>query len=27
VIERIEREPYPGAEHPSRRCYLIARAV
>lgn len=26
VIERVEREPYPGAEHPSRRCYLLARA-
>lgn len=27
VIERIHREPYDGAEHPSRRCYLVARAV
>ena len=27
VIERVEREPYEGAEHPSRRCYLLARAV
>jgi SAM-dependent methyltransferase len=27
VIEHIEREPYDGAEHPSRRCYLIARSV
>jgi hypothetical protein len=27
VIERIEREPYPTTEHPSRRCYLLARAV
>lgn len=26
VIERIEREPYPEAEHPSRRCYLLARS-
>ena len=22
---RLDREPYPGAEHPSRRCYLLAR--
>lgn len=22
---RLEREPYPGAEHPSQRCYLLAR--
>jgi SAM-dependent methyltransferase len=27
VIEHIEREPYKGAEHPSRRCYLVARSV
>jgi len=26
VIESIEREPYEGAEHPSRRSYLLARA-
>jgi SAM-dependent methyltransferase len=26
VIERVEREPY-GAEYPSRRCYLLARAI
>ena len=26
VIERTEREPYEGAEYPSRRCYLLARA-
>jgi len=26
VIERIEREPYPEVEHPSRRCYLLARS-
>lgn len=26
VIEHVEREPYEGAEHPSRRCYLLARA-
>jgi SAM-dependent methyltransferase len=25
VIEEVEREPYEGAEHPSRRCYLLAR--
>jgi SAM-dependent methyltransferase len=25
VIERVDREPYPGAEYPSRRCYLLAR--
>jgi ubiquinone/menaquinone biosynthesis C-methylase UbiE len=25
--ERTDREPYEGAEHPSRRCYLLARAV
>jgi len=27
VIERVEREPYEGAEYQSRRCYLLARAV
>ena len=27
VTEWIEREPYEGSEHPSRRCYLFARAV
>lgn len=27
VIEHVEREPYEGAEYPSRRCYLFARAV
>src|SRR5262245_5131920 len=27
LIERVEREPYEGAEHPSRRCYLLARAA
>ena len=27
VTESVEREPYEGAEHPSRRCYLLARAV
>lgn len=26
VIEHVEREPYEGAEYPSRRCYLLARA-
>jgi SAM-dependent methyltransferase len=26
VIERVVREPYPDAEYPSRRCYLLARA-
>ncbi len=25
VIETVEREPYPGVEHPSRRAYLLAR--
>lgn len=26
VLEaRLDREPYPGAEHPSRRTYLLAR--
>jgi SAM-dependent methyltransferase len=23
---RLERAPYPGAEHPSQRCYLLVRA-
>jgi SAM-dependent methyltransferase len=27
AIERVVREPYPDAEYPSRRCYLLARAV
>jgi hypothetical protein len=27
VIEQVHREPYDGAEYPSRRCYLIARAA
>jgi SAM-dependent methyltransferase len=27
VIEQIHREPYDGAEYPSRRCYLVAQAV
>ena len=27
VIEHVEREPYEGKEFPSRRCYLLARAV
>ena len=22
---RLDREPYPGVEHPSRRTYLLAR--
>lgn len=26
VKERVEREPYEGAEYPSRRCYLLARS-
>lgn len=26
VTEHVEREPYEGAEYPSRRCYLLARA-
>ena len=26
VIEQTEREPYEGAEYPSRRCYLLAKA-
>ena len=25
VTETVERDPYPDAEHPSRRCYLFAR--
>lgn len=25
LLESVEREPYEGAEHPSRRCYLLAR--
>jgi SAM-dependent methyltransferase len=25
ILESVEREPYEGAEHPSRRCYLLAR--
>jgi SAM-dependent methyltransferase len=24
VLESVEREPYAGVEHPSRRCYLLA---
>ncbi|HEY3715944.1 MAG TPA: methyltransferase domain-containing protein [Jatrophihabitantaceae bacterium] len=24
-VARLEREPHPGAEYPSRRCYLLAR--
>lgn len=27
ISEFVEREPYEGAEYPSRRCYLFARAV
>jgi SAM-dependent methyltransferase len=27
VIEHVQREPYEGAEYPSRRCYLLARAA
>jgi SAM-dependent methyltransferase len=27
VLESVEREPYEGAEYPSRRCYLLARAA
>jgi len=27
VTEAVEREPYEGGEHPSRRCYLFARPV
>jgi hypothetical protein len=26
VVEQIERDPYPGAEHPSRRGYLLVKA-
>ena len=25
ILEATEREPYPEAEYPSRRCYLLAR--
>jgi len=25
VTARMDREPHPGAEHPSRRCYLLAQ--
>lgn len=24
VVECVERDPYPGVEHPSRRAYLLA---
>jgi SAM-dependent methyltransferase len=27
VTESVEREPYDGAEYPSQRCYLFARAA
>lgn len=27
IVEKVEREPYEGAEYPSRRCYLLARAA
>jgi len=27
IVEQTVREPYEGAEYPSRRCYLLARAV
>ena len=27
VMEHVEREPYPEVEHPSRRCYLLARSA
>jgi SAM-dependent methyltransferase len=27
ILENTEREPYEGVEYPSRRCYLLARAV
>jgi SAM-dependent methyltransferase len=27
VIEHVERAPYEGAEYPSHRCYLLAKAV
>ena len=25
IDETIQREPYPDVEHPSRRCYIVAR--
>ncbi len=27
VVEHTEREPYEGSEYPTRRCYLLARAI
>lgn len=27
VIEQSEREPYAGVEYPSRRCYLLGKAI
>lgn len=27
MLERTDREPYEGAEYPSRRCYLLVKAV
>ena len=27
VVARLEREPYPKVEHPSKRCYLLVQAV
>ena len=27
VIEQVHREPYDGAEYPTRRCYLVAQAA
>ena len=27
IFEHVERQPYEGAEYPSRRCYLLGRAV
>ena len=27
IEARLDREPYPGAEHPSRRAYLLARTT
>ena len=27
LLEKTEREPYEGAEFPSRRCYLLAKAI
>jgi SAM-dependent methyltransferase len=27
TLEHVEREPYEGVEHPSRRCYLLSKAV